>query len=119
MDHGVNTGKLTLPRFVQLFSENPAKIFGIYPRKGIIQPGSDADIVVWDQTRTHTVTDEHGISDLNTFEGMELLSMPIMTMIRGQVVIDDGVLVGKQGTAKFIARNPNATAYAPHGPNVE
>lgn len=117
--HGVNTGKLTLPRFVQLFSENPAKIFGIYPQKGIIKPGSDADIVIWDQTKTHTVTDEHGISDLNTFEGMELLSMPIMTMVRGQVVIDDGVLVGKQGNAKFIARNPNATAYAPHGPNAE
>ena len=67
----------------------------------------------------HTVVKEHGISDLNTFEGMDLLSMPVMTMVRGQVVIDDGVLVGKQGAAKFAHRNPNATAYAPHGPKAD
>ena len=117
--HGVNTGRITIPRFVQLFCENPAKIFGIYPQKGILQPGSDADLAIWDQSKPHIVTDEHGISDLSTFRGMELLGMPVLTMVRGQVVIDDGILVGKQGQARFVKGNPNTTSYAPHGPTAE
>ena len=116
---GVNTGKITLPRFVQLFCENPSKIFGIWPKKGSLQPGSDADIVLWDPSRMQVAGKEHGISDLNTFEGMELLGMPVMTMVRGEVIIDDGKLVGKQGRAKFARRDPNATSYAPHGPSAE
>lgn len=117
--HGVNTGKITLPRFVQLFCENPAKIFGIWPKKGALQVGSDADVVLWDPAKMHKVGQEHGISDLNTFEGMDLVGFPTMTMVRGEVVIQDGVLVGKQGRAKFAARDPNATSYAPHGPNAD
>ena len=117
--HGVNTGKITLPRFVQLFCENPAKIFGLWPKKGALQEGSDADVVLWDPARMQTVGQEHGISDLNTFEGMDLVGFPVMTMVRGEVVIDDGKVVGKQGRAKFAARNPDATAYAPHGPTAD
>ena len=117
--HGVNTGKITLPRFVQLFCENPAKIFGLWPKKGALQVGSDADVVLWDPARMQTVGQEHGISDLNTFEGMDLVGFPVMTMVRGEVVIDDGKVVGKQGRAKFAARNPDATAYAPHGPKAD
>ncbi len=116
--HGVNTGRITLPRFVQLFCENPAKIFGIWPKKGSLQPGSDADVVLWDPARMQTVGEEHGISDLNTFQDMELVGVPVMTMVRGEVIIDDGKLVGKQGRAKFAPRDPNATAYAPHGPTA-
>ena len=81
--HGINTGKITLPRFVQLFCENPAKIFGIWPKKGALQVGSDADVVLWDPSHMQTVGEEHGISDLNTFEGMDLVGMPVMTMVRG------------------------------------
>ena len=117
--HGVNTGKLTLPRFVQLFCENPAKIFGIWPQKGALQVGSDADVVLWDPARMHKVGKEHGVSDLNTFEGMDLVGFPIMTMVRGEVVIDDGIVVGKQGRAKFAARDPNIASYAPHGPTAD
>ena len=117
--HGVNTGKITLPRFVQIFCENPAKIFGIWPKKGSLQPGSDADIVLWDPSRMQVAGQEHGVSDLNTFEGMELLGMPVMTMVRGEVVVDDGKLVGKQEKGKFAVRDPNATAYAPHGPSAQ
>ena len=117
--HGINTGKITLPRFVQLFCENPAKIFGIWPKKGALQVGSDADVVLWDPSQMQTVGEEHGISDLNTFEGMDLVGMPVMTMVRGEVVIQDGILVGKQGRAKFARRDPNATAYAPHGPKAD
>ena len=117
--HGINTGKITLPRFVQLFCENPAKIFGLWPKKGTLQVGSDADVVLWDPSHMQTVGEEHGISDLNTFEGMDLVGMPVMTMVRGEVVIQDGILVGKQGRAKFARRDPNATAYAPHGPKAD
>jgi len=117
--HGVNTGKITLPRFVQLFSENPAKLFGIWPKKGTIQPGSDADVVLWDPSLMQTVEKEHGISDLNTFEGMELLGMPTMTMVRGQVVIENGKVVGKQGRAKYAPGNPDRTSYAQHGPATD
>jgi dihydropyrimidinase len=107
-----------MQRFVQVFSENPAKIFGIWPQKGALQPGSDADLIIWDPAKRHVVGQEHGISDLSTFEGMELLGMPVMTMVRGEVVVDDGRLVGKQGTAQYVRGDPNATAYAPGGPNV-
>ena len=92
--HGVNSGRITLPRFVQVFCENPAKIFGMYPRKGSLQPGSDADITIWDPTRPHLVDEDHSVSDLSTFKGMELLGMPVLTMVRGQVIVEDGRLVG-------------------------
>ena len=113
--HGVNGGRMTLPRFVQVFCENPAKIFGIYPRKGILQPGSDADIVVWDPAKRHLVDQEHGISDFSTFKGTDLLGMPVLTMVRGDVVIEDGELVGTPGRARYIPGDPNAAAYAPAG----
>ena len=116
--HGVNTGRITMPRFVQLFCENPAKIFGMYPQKGVLQPGSDADLVIWDHTRPHVVDKEHGKSDLGTFQGMELLGMPVLTMMRGEVVLEDGKLIGKQGRARFVPGNANATPYATHGPRV-
>ena len=116
--HGVNTGRITLPRFVQLFCENPAKIFGIYPKKGCLQPGSDADLVIWDHTRSQVVDQDHANSDLDTFKGMELLGMPVLTMVRGNVVVEDGNLVGSQGQGKFVPGNPNATPYAPHGPEA-
>ncbi|MQF80239.1 amidohydrolase family protein [SAR202 cluster bacterium AD-493-K16_JPT_193m] len=110
--HGVNTGRITLTRFVQSFCENPAKLFGIYPQKGTIKTGSDADIVIWDPAKKHTVDEEHGNSDFSTFKGMELLGMPIITMVRGNVVIENGEVVGKSGKSKYIAGNTNTTAYA-------
>ena len=113
--HGVNTERITLPRFVQVFCENPAKIFGMYPRKGSLQPGSDADITIWDPTTPHLVDEEHSVSDLSTFKGMELLGMPVLTMVRGQVIVEDGKLVGSQGAAKYIPRDPESASYAPNG----
>ena len=113
--HGINGGRMTLPKFVQVFCENPAKIFGIYPRKGVLQSGSDADIVVWDPAKRHLIDEEHGKSDFSTFKGTELLGMPVLTMVRGNVVIEDGELVGKQGNARYIPSDPNAAAYSSDG----
>ena len=114
--HGVNAGRITLPRLVQVLCENPAKIFGLWPRKGAIAAGSDADVVIWDPARTHTVTKQHGNTDFSSFEGFELLGMPELVMQRGEVIVRDGTLVGGQGKARFMAGDPNASAYAPKGP---
>jgi dihydropyrimidinase len=116
---GVNTGRITLPRFVELFAENPAKIFGLYPRKGTLQVGSDADLVVWDPAKRHVVDEEHGLSDLGTFRGMELLGMPVLTMVRGQIVVKDGKLSGKSGNALFIPGDPDVASYAKNGFHVK
>ena len=115
---GVNTGRITLPRFVELFTENPAKIFGLYPRKGALQVGSDADLVIWDPAKRHVVDEEHGLSDLGTFRGMDLLGMPVLTMVRGQIVVEDGKLIGKPGKALFIPGDQDTTPYAKNGYHV-
>lgn len=115
---GVNTGRITLPRLVQVLCENPAKIFGLWPRKGAIAPGSDADLVIWDPARQHTVTTQHGNTDFSSFEGFELLGMPELVMQRGQAVVRDGAFVGSQGGSRFLAGDANASAYAPKGAAV-
>ena len=117
--YGVNRGKITLPRLVQVFCENPAKIFGLYPKKGVIQPGSDADLVIWDPARIHLVDRQHGNSDFCAFEGLELLGMPELTMQRGAVVMEKGEIVGQPGRGRFLPRDPNAAAYAPKGHKIE
>ena len=116
--HGVNTGRITLPRFVQIFCENPATIFGMYPKKGSLQPGSDADLVIWDHTLAKVVDQDHANSDLDTFKGKELLGLPVLTMVGGEVVIEGENLTGRQGRAKYVPGNPNSTPYAPHGPDA-
>ena len=113
--YGVNRGRITLPRLVQVFCENPAKVFGLYPQKGALQPGSDADLVIWDPTRRHVVEGQHGNTDYSTFDGFELLGMPELTMQRGEVVMELGRVVGRQGRARFLKGDPNAAPYASRG----
>ena len=98
--------------------ENPAKIFGIYPRKGCLRPGSDADLVLWDPAKRHVVTGEHGVTDFSTFEGFELLGMPALTMVRGEVVVQDEGLIGSQGHSEYVPGDPTAAAYSPSGHKV-
>ncbi len=116
--HGVNTGRITLPRLVQVLCENPAKIFGLWPRKGSLAPGSDADLVIWDPTRSHTVTTQHGNTDFSSFEGFELLGMPELVMQRGRVIVEDSKVLASQGQALFQPGDPNAAAYAQGGATV-
>ena len=115
---GVNTGRITLPRLVQVMCENPAKVFGIYPRKGCLRAGSDADLVLWDPAKRHVVTGERGVTDFSTFEGFELLGMPVLTMVRGDVVVQDGGLTGKQGHSEYVPGDPAAASYSPSGHQV-
>ena len=104
--YGVGAGRFDLNRMVQLFATNPAKLFGLYPRKGTIAVGSDADLVLFDPDKKETISvaTHHSTCDYNLFEGTEVTGVPRTLMVRGQLVVDDGELVGKPGTGKFIKR---------------
>ena len=115
---GVNAGRITLPRLVQTLCENPAKIFGLWPRKGALLPGSDADVAIWDPAKTHVVDKQHGNTDFSSFEGFELLGMPEVVMQRGEVIVQHGTLVGGQGRARYLKGDANAASYAQGGPVV-
>ncbi len=104
-DEGVNQGRISPCKLVELLSENPAKIFGLYPRKGTIQKGSDADLVIFDPHRTHTIRQEsqHSKAPYTLYEGRACLGAPILTMQRGKIIVEDGVLKGEPGEAKFLS----------------
>lgn len=104
--HGVNTGRLTPEQFVAVTSANTARIFNIYPRKGRIEAGSDADIVVWDPEATKTIsaqTHRQNI-DFNIFEGMKVKGLARVTVSGGKVVYLDGDLRAVQGAGRYVKR---------------
>ena len=104
--HGVGTGKLTPEEFVAVTSTNSAKIFNIYPRKGSIQVGADADIVIWDPegTKTISVKTHHQNIDFNIFEGMEVKGIPSHTISMGRLLYKDGELCAEKNTGTYIKR---------------
>jgi dihydropyrimidinase len=107
-DGGVRTGKISWNRFVELTSTSPAKIFGLFPRKGTIAPGSDADVVVFDPNRKQTLSAKtlHMKVDYNPYEGREVTGVSETVLSRGRVVVDNGKFVGKAGAGSFLKRNP-------------
>jgi dihydropyrimidinase len=109
--HGVRTGKLTRSQFVAVTSTNAAKIFNIHPKKGTIQAGSDADIVVWDPKKKRTISAKthHQNIDFNIYEGMEVIGNPAFTLSRGLVVWEDDQLKTVRGRGRYIDRPCNAT----------
>src|ERR1700759_4018819 len=104
---GVVKGRIDLNSFVALSATNHAKIYGLYPRKGTIAVGSDADIAIWDPERKLTVRHEliHDGSDYTPYEGLEVTGWPVLTMVRGKIVVDDGVLVGAKGHGSYLPRS--------------
>jgi dihydropyrimidinase len=105
-DGGVRPGRISLNRFVELTSTSPAKIFGLFPRKGTIAPGSDADIVVFDPNRTITLAARtlHMNCDYNPYEGRQVTGATDTVLSRGSLVIENGVFVGRKGAGSFLKR---------------
>ena len=105
-EFGVRAGRISLNRMVELLSTNPAKLFGLYPRKGTIAVGSDADIVVFDPEKKVTITaaDHHSKIDYNLFEGTEVTGSPEVVLLRGQVLVENDELVASPGVGQFVAR---------------
>src|SRR6266542_3080145 len=103
---GVREGRITLNRMVELLATNPAKLFGLYPRKGTIAVGSDADVVVFDPEKKVTITaaEQRSKSDYNLFEGTEVTGSPEMVLVRGTVVVENGELTVQPGYGQFVKR---------------
>ena len=108
--YGVTTGRIDLQTFVEVASTAAARIFGLFPRKGTIQPGSDADLVVYDPNYRGTISaaTQTQAVDYNGFEGFEIKGRPSVVTVRGQVAARDGKFCGKVGRGKFLRREPAA-----------
>ena len=104
---GVNEGRITANQFVALTSTNHAKIYGLYPQKGSIAPGFDADIVLWDPNRRETIRQEiqHHGADYTPYEGLAVTGWPVMTILRGKVVAEEGKILGEKGDGRFLKRS--------------
>ncbi len=106
-DGGVGGGRFDLRRYVEVTATNPAKIFGLFPRKGTIAPGSDADLVVWDPEAVTTLsaTTHHMRVDYNPYEGRLVRGAPQLVLSRGQPVVEHGRFVGRPGAGTFLRRS--------------
>jgi dihydropyrimidinase len=103
---GVREGRLTMNQLVDLCCTQPARLFGMFPRKGTIAVGSDADIVVWDPAKPLTLSaaGHHSNVDYNLYEGTEVIGAPQVVLVRGQVVVENDELVASPGTGRFVRR---------------
>jgi dihydropyrimidinase len=105
--YGVNAGYITPNQFVAYTSTNPAKIFGLYPRKGALVPGADADVVIWDPNKQvkYGVAHSHQRTDYNLYEGWDLMGYPEKVFLRGKLIVDGAEWKGKRGDGVFLKRN--------------
>jgi dihydropyrimidinase len=103
---GVNEGRITLNRMVELLATNPAKLFGLYPRKGTVAVGSDADLVIFDPSRRVTISaaTHHSKSDYSLYEGTEVTGAPDVVLLRGNVLVENDELVASPGIGQFVKR---------------
>jgi dihydropyrimidinase len=105
-EFGVRAGRISLNRMVELLATNPAKLFGLYPRKGTLAVGSDADVVVFDPDKQVTISasTHHSKTDYNLFEGTEVTGSPEVVVLRGQVLVENDQLVASPGIGQFVPR---------------
>jgi dihydropyrimidinase len=103
---GVSEGRITLNRMVELLCTAPARLFGLYPRKGTIAVGADADLVVFDPRKRHLITAaaQQSRTDYNLYEGTEVVGDVETVLLRGNVIVDGGEVVGQPGSGRFIRR---------------
>jgi dihydropyrimidinase len=106
-EFGVRAGRISLNRMVELLATNPAKLFGLYPRKGTIAVGSDADLVVFDPEKTATISaaTHHSRSDYSLYEGTSVTGVPETVLLRGHVLVDGGELIASPGIGRFVPRD--------------
>ncbi len=112
--HGVNDGKLSLNRFVELVSTTPARIFGMYPRKGAVASGSDADIAFWDPQADYTISAKthHMRVDYSMFEGFRVKGNVSNVMSRGEMIVENGQFLGKIGRGQYLKWSARGGAWA-------
>jgi dihydropyrimidinase len=105
-EFGVRKGRISLNRMVELLSTNPARYFGLHPRKGTIAVGSDADIVIFDPEKKVTISaaTQHSKTDYNLYEGTEVTGSPEIVLLRGQVLVEGDQLVAEPGIGQFVRR---------------
>ena len=117
---GVVEGRISLNEFVALTSTNHAKMYGLYPRKGSIAPGFDADLVLWDPNRKETIRQElmHHGADYTPYEGMAVTGWPVATYLRGMLVAEEGRIVGEPGDGGFLKRGLSPYAVPAHGREI-
>ena len=103
---GVRTGQLSMNRFVEVTATAPARLFGLYPRKGELAVGSDADLVIWDPERTATIAaaSHHSRVDYSAYEGWRSVGAPALVLSRGSVIVEDGRFCGRAGAGRFLRR---------------
>ena len=111
--HGVNAGKFSLNRFVELTSTTPARLFGMYPKKGEIAAGSDADLVIWDPNAAYTISaaTHHMRVDYSMFEGYQVRGNARTVLSRGEVIVDAGQFLGKAGRGQYLKRAARGGAW--------
>jgi dihydropyrimidinase len=104
---GVAASRFSVNRFVELVATTPAKLFGLYPRKGTIAVGSDADLVIFDPQRKHTISAKthHMRVDYSMFEGIEVTGIPQTVISRGRVLVDGDKFMGRAGSGQFLRRS--------------
>jgi len=111
--HGVNEGKISLNRFVEITSTAPARIFGMYPKKGTIAPGSDADLVLWDPKAEHTISAKtHNMRvDYSMFEGFKVRGNAKQVYSRGERIVENGKYLGNAGRGSYLRRTARGGAW--------
>jgi len=114
--NGVVEKKLSLEQFVSLSSSNPAKLFGLYPRKGTIQVGSDADLVLWNPTEIRTIRNEEMFSKagFTIYDGVKMKGWPQMTIRRGEIVYKERKITGQPGSGQIVQRGHPQTLNEVH-----
>lgn len=107
LSEGVNKGKISLEKLVEVCSYNVAKVFGLFPQKGTLRPGADADLVIIDLRKAQVVTPNlvRTAAGYTLFDGRELKGWPILTMLRGKVIMRDGELTVQPGYGQFVPRS--------------
>ena len=107
---GVAKGRITLPQLVKYLCTEPAKLFGLYPKKGAIIPGADADLVIMDPDAKHilTIDDMHGANDYTCYEGLKLTGKIEKVFARGNLIAEDNKFLGNKGSGRYLKRGTSS-----------